>query len=163
MLAFKQRSPFLSRVGVIHSLRTAIATVVALALARLLSMPEAFWAPISTIIVMQSTLGASWTVSKQRLIGTLMGALCGGILAGHLASDITVLGVGILALGLLCTFLRLDQSAYRFAGVTFAIVLLVARAESAWLIGLHRFIEVSIGIGVGLATAAIWPERAPAK
>jgi len=36
--------------------------------------------------------------------------------------------------------------------------MLVARSEPAWLAGLHRFIEVSVGIIVGLIVTAIWPE-----
>ena len=43
------------------SARTALAAVGSFLIARLLRMPEA-WATISTIIVMQSTLGASVTV-----------------------------------------------------------------------------------------------------
>ena len=70
---------------------------------------------------------------------------------------------GIFALGLICAILRLDQSAYRFAGITLAIVMLVARAEAPFVIAVHRFIEVSIGIAVGLALSAVWPEREPAS
>jgi uncharacterized membrane protein YgaE (UPF0421/DUF939 family) len=43
--------------------------------------------------------------------------------------------------------------------MTVAIVLLIPRVEPAWLIALHRFAEVSIGIGVALIFARVWPER----
>ncbi|MGA3028179.1 MAG: hypothetical protein ABSF98_25810 [Bryobacteraceae bacterium] len=56
----------------------------------------------------------------------------------------------------------LSQQAYRFAGITLAIVLLIGRPGAAWLIAAHRFIEVSIGIAVGLAFAAVWPADEPA-
>ena len=56
------------RARVLHSARTAVAAALALATARLVRLPEAYWAPISTLIVMQSTLGAAWTVSKDRLV-----------------------------------------------------------------------------------------------
>jgi len=45
------------------STRTALAAVSSFLIARLLHMPEAYWAAISTIIVIQSTLGAVLTVS----------------------------------------------------------------------------------------------------
>ena len=138
-----------------HSARTAIAAAISLAVAGLFNMPEAYWAPISTIIVMQSTLGAAWAVSKQRFIGTVLGALFGGLLASYFEPQIVIFGAAIFALGLICAILHLDQSAYRFAGVTFAIILLVTRAEPAWLIALHRFVEVSAGIVVGLAVSAL--------
>jgi uncharacterized membrane protein YgaE (UPF0421/DUF939 family) len=47
----------------------------------------------------------------------------------------------------------------RFGAITTAIVLLVPRTGPAWQIALHRFAEVSIGIGVALMLALVWPER----
>jgi uncharacterized membrane protein YgaE (UPF0421/DUF939 family) len=43
--------------------------------------------------------------------------------------------------------------------VTLAVVLLVPRTGPAWQIAFHRFAEVSIGIGVALILAIVWPER----
>jgi hypothetical protein len=40
-----------------------------------------------------------------------------------------------------------------------AIVMLVVRPEPAWVVAVHRFIEVSIGITVGLLITLVWPER----
>jgi uncharacterized membrane protein YccC len=62
-------------------------------------------------------------------------------------------------LGLLCTVLRLERNTYRYAGITLAIVMLVPRDKAAWIVAEHRFIEVSIGIVIGLIITAIWPER----
>jgi len=45
------------------------------------------------------------------------------------------------------------------AGITLAIVMLVVRVAPTWLVAAHRFAEVSIGIAVGLAVTAVWPER----
>jgi len=63
-------------------------------------------------------------------------------------------------LGLLCALAYLDRSAYRFGGVTLAIVLLIPRAAPAWIIAFHRFAEVSIGIAVALLFATVWPQEA---
>ena len=140
-----------------HAARTAIAAAGSLAIARLFKMPEAYWAPISAIIVTQSTLGASWTTAKQRFIGTALGAVFGGLLTSYFEPQPFTFGAAIFVLGLMCAMLHLDQSAYRFAGVAFAIIMLVGRGEAAWLIGLHRFVEVSLGIAVSLAVSALWP------
>jgi uncharacterized membrane protein YgaE (UPF0421/DUF939 family) len=142
-----------------HAARTALAAVASLIVARLCRMPEAYWAPITTIIVMQSTLGAAWAASKQRLIGTALGAAAGAMVASYFDRGIIVFGVAIFALGLLCAILRLDQSAYRFAGVTLTIIVLIARPQEAWITGLHRFVEVSLGIAVALIFTAVWPPQ----
>ena len=44
-------------------------------------------------------------------------------------------------------------------GVTLAIVLLIPRTKPPWQIAFHRFAEVSIGIGVALIFAWVWPEE----
>ena len=61
--------------------------------------------------------------------------------------------------GLVCLVLGLDRTSYRFVGITLAIIMLVTRAQSAWIIAAHRFVEVALGIAVGLVLAALWPER----
>ena len=53
---------------------------------------------------------------------------------------------------------RVEKSAYRYASITLAIVMLVPRSTSAWLVAIHRFFEVSLGIAVGLMLSAFWPE-----
>ena len=53
----------------------------------------------------------------------------------------------------------MDRSAYRFGGITLAIVLLVRRVEPAWHFAFHRFAEVSTGIAVALVMTVVSPER----
>lgn len=151
-----------TRKWVVHSARTTVAAVISLIVARLFHLPEDYWAAITTLVILQSTLGAALTVSEHRLAGTALGAAAGALLANHSQANVLVFGAGIFLLGLICAALRLDRAAYRFAGITFAIVYLVARSQPAWIIAAHRFFEVSIGIAVGLLITAAWPERQPA-
>src|SRR6266446_625927 len=44
---------------------------------------------------------------------------------------------------------------------TLAIIVLIPRSNPAWIIALHRFIEVSVGIIVALIVIGLWPERSP--
>jgi uncharacterized membrane protein YccC len=127
--------------------------------ARLFRLPESYWAAITTMVITQSTLGAALAVSWQRFVGTALGALVGAIVATCFGSHVIVFGACVFILGLLCAVARSDRSAYRFGGVTLAIVLLVPRAGPAWQIAFHRFAEVSIGIGMALLLAWVWPER----
>ncbi len=146
--------------ALVHSARTAIAAVVSLIVARALGLPEAYWAPITTLIIMQSTLGAALAVSEQRLAGTALGAALAALLTTYFGSNLIVFGAGVFALGLICAALRLED-AYRLASVTLAIVMLIARTKSAWIVAAHRFVEVTVGIAVGLALTAVWPGDEP--
>jgi uncharacterized membrane protein YccC len=148
---------------VVHSARTAIAAVASALVARLFRLPEAYWAPITTLVITQSSLGAAFAISWRRIVGTALGALVGALVASHFTPHIVVFGAGVFLLGLLCAATRLDRSAYRFGGVTLAIVLLVPRAGPAWQIAFHRCAEVLIGIVVALALTVLWPESEPSK
>jgi uncharacterized membrane protein YccC len=151
-----------TRSELIHSTRTAMAALVSLSVASLFRLPEAYWAAVTALIVMQSTVGATFTISKQRLAGTALGAAAGGMLASYLKPNALAFSIVIFLMGLICAVLELDRAAYRFAGITLAIVALVARTQSVWVIAAHRFVEVSLGIGVGLILTAVWPEARPA-
>jgi uncharacterized membrane protein YgaE (UPF0421/DUF939 family) len=150
----------LGRRALVHSTRTAIAAVVSLVAARALGLPEAYWATITTLIIMQSTLGAALTVSEQRLAGTALGAALAGLLATYFGSNTIVFGLGVFVIGLICVALHLGE-AYRLASVTLAIVMLIGSTKPAWIAAAHRFVEVAVGIAVGLALTAVWPEGEP--
>src|SRR5882757_5759556 len=144
---------------VVHSARTAVVAVASVLTARLFRLPETYWAPITTLVITQSSLGAALTVSWQRFVGTALGAIVGGMVASYFPSQLLVFGICVFILGLLCALLRSDQAAYRFGGITLAIVMLVPRSGPPWQIAFHRFAEVSIGIGVALVLTVVWPER----
>jgi uncharacterized membrane protein YgaE (UPF0421/DUF939 family) len=127
--------------------------------ARLFRLPEAYWAPITTLVIVQSSLGAAWTVSWERFVGTALGSLVGAIMASYFGPQVLILGVSVFILGQLCAATKSDRSAYRFGGIALAIVLLVPRTGSAWHIAFHRFAEVSIGIAVALLLTLVRPER----
>jgi uncharacterized membrane protein YgaE (UPF0421/DUF939 family) len=142
-----------------HSFRTAVAVVISLTIARLLGLPDAHWAPISTLVVTQSTLKASFSISVQRFAGTALGAFIGAIVATFFLENSIAFGVGVFAIGVLCSRAHVDRAAYRYAGITLAIVMLIPQSGSSWTPAIHRFTEVSLGIAVGLAVTALWPEK----
>jgi uncharacterized membrane protein YccC len=141
----------------VHSVRTAVAAVVSLLVARLFGLPATYWAPITTLVITQSSLGAAFAVSSQRFIGTVLGALLGGAVGGYFGPHVLVFGICVFILGLVCALVRSGETAYRFGGVTLAIVVLVPRSGPAWPVAFHRFAEVSVGIGVALLLAVVWP------
>jgi uncharacterized membrane protein YccC len=92
----------------------------------------------------------------------------GALLATYFGTNVLAFGVGIFLIGLLCALIgrasqhlraQLDRTAYRYASIALAIVMLVVRSQPPWVIAIHRFIEVSIGIAVGLVLTVLWPEQ----
>jgi uncharacterized membrane protein YccC len=144
---------------VVNSARTAAAAVVSLIVARLFRLPEAYWAPITTLVITQSSLGAALSVSCERFMGTVLGAAVGAIVGSSFGPNILIFGAGVFILGLLSAAANSNRNAFRFAGVTLAVVQLVPRVGSPWRIAFHRFAEVCIGLVVALILSVVWPER----
>jgi uncharacterized membrane protein YgaE (UPF0421/DUF939 family) len=151
--------------SLVHSIRTAIAASLSFAVARLFGLPEAYWAAIATLVVMQSTLDATLLISVERIAATALGALAGALLANYFTGNLFVFATAVFLLGLLCAVFRMEKSAYRYSSITLAIILLIPRSNAAWIVALHRFFEVSVGIIVALALVGVWPEhqREPAR
>jgi uncharacterized membrane protein YgaE (UPF0421/DUF939 family) len=145
-----------NRYSVLDSVRTAVAAVAALLLAHLLKLPESYWAPISTIVIIQSTI-APHVLGWQRFVGTAMGAVLGAVLMTLLPPNDLIYGLGIIACGLLASLLRIG-GAFRFAGITLSIVLLIPHVAGPWIVAWHRFLEVSLGIAVALVVTVVWPQ-----
>ncbi len=145
--------------SITDAIRTAVAATASVIIARLSQMPEAYWAAIATLVVMQSTLGATLTLSLQRMAAAAIGAAVGALEANYFGANLVAFAGAIVLTGLLSFAFRLEKSAYRYAGVTLTIIVLIPRSGAPWAIALHRFIEVSIGIIVALAVVALWPDH----
>jgi uncharacterized membrane protein YgaE (UPF0421/DUF939 family) len=146
--------------SITDAIRTAVAATVSVIIARLVQMPEAYWAAIATL-VMQSTLGATLTLSIERIVATAVGGSVGALEANYFEANLVAFALAIALIGLLSIALRLEKAAYRYASITLTIIVLIPRAGAPWIIALHRFIEVSVGIIVALAVVALLPERQP--
>jgi len=145
-----------------YAARTAGAAVLSLLVAHMMRLPEAYWAGITTLAVMQSTPEAGLPVAAQYFAGTALGAAVGGWAGERFPGNPLVFGACALAMGMLFAPFRLERSSYRTASITLAIVMLV-QSHSGWTVALHRFFGVALGIAVGLATTALWPEQVVAS
>ena len=137
------------------SARTAVATIVSLLVARGLKMPEFYWAPISTIVILLSTIHPL-TLAWQRFAGTALGAFLGAVIATCFRPNWIIYGVGIFLCGMLSAVLRIT-AAFRFAAIALSIVRLITHDRRPWIVAIHRFTEVSVGIVVALLLTVAWP------
>jgi uncharacterized membrane protein YccC len=143
-----------------QAIKTGIAGSVSLCLAELFRLHEGYWAVISAVIVMQSSIGAAIGAAWSRMAGTAIGAFIGALFAAFWGVNVPSFGLAVTITVLVCAFLGLLDS-YRLAGATVAIVMLFGRADVTWIVALHRFLEVSLGVVVALlVTVFIWPSRA---
>jgi uncharacterized membrane protein YccC len=143
----------------IHAAKTALAAALCWGIALRFGVHDGYWGAISAIIVLQSNFGATITASRDRILGTLIGAAFGFTfsLFGTLPWNYIL---AVLLAVILCGLLSLRNSS-RLAGVTITIIMLVQQAGSHWLLALHRVGEVLLGIVVAiLVSTLVFPDRA---
>ena len=132
----------------------ALTAVICLIFAQWLRLPQGYWAVMSSIIVMQSNVHETISVSWSYLAGTAIGAIIGGIFLDLFGVHVWAFGIAVIIVVLICKYFNLKQS-YRLAGVTVAMIMLINHIESPWLTALQRFLEVSLGIVVALLISVL--------
>lgn len=143
----------------IHATKTALAAALCWWLAVHFGLHEGYWGSISAIIVLQSNFGSTITASRDRLLGTLIGALLGFSFSLFGTLPWNYFAAVILAITI-CGLLGFRSSS-RLAGVTITIVMLVRTTGSHWTIALDRVSQVIFGIIVALVVSTlVFPDRA---
>ena len=142
-----------------HAFRTALAATISILLGRLVGLPEAYWAAIATVVVMQSPLGDTVPLAIERIVASALGASIGAIESTCFGANLLVFALAMLLLGLISCVLRLEKVGYSYACITLVIIVMIPRAETPWIAAAHRFAEVSLGILVALAVVGVWREE----
>ncbi len=142
----------------IHAAKTAFAASLCWWLALRFGLHDGYWGSISAIIVLQSNFGATISASRDRLLGTAIGAVL-----GFTFSLLNILPwnyvLAVFAAIVICGLLGFRGSS-RLAGVTITIVMLVQSASHK-AVAFDRVVEVVLGILVAVAvTTLVFPDRA---
>jgi uncharacterized membrane protein YccC len=136
--------------------RATLAGTLSYAVVTALDLTEGFWAVMSALLVLQSTIGASLQSSLDRLAGTIGGVICGGIVGWLIPGQDPLAVIAALALTLVpLTYLAAINGHYRIAPVTAVITLILPRhLDSTPLVfALDRTLEVAIGGVIAVAVA----------
>jgi len=140
--------------ALLFGIKTATAACLALVAYRATGLPGATWAPISALVVMQTSLHTSFKSSMARFWANLIGAGVGAACALAIPQTLAALAVGIVATGVICHYLNLDDSRRPgFAAV--AIVLLTLQGDVVRG-ATERVIGVVVGCFVALVVSLVW-------
>lgn len=159
----KPKLPPIKPSGVRYACRVMVAGLLAYCLAIALSLPQGYWAVITAIVVMQSTVGGSLKAALDRLTGTALGAAVGFCVAvlhlqGYQAGVALAAVLGPLA------YAASASPRFRVAPVTAAIMLIGtggAMPLDPVAAALDRVLEIALGGVIGVLVALfILPARA---
>ena len=127
-----------------------------------LSLPQAFWAVVTALIVVQMSVGGTVAAGIDRIVGTVGGSLVGAAVAqlrlGVGLSDVVAFALVIAPLSVLAA----HQPRFRVAPLTAVIVLLASPpGVPPPLAAAHRVGEILLGSVIGLLVSLlIFPARA---
>jgi uncharacterized membrane protein YccC len=129
-------------------------------------LTQVYWAVLSSVIVIQGSVGGSVRAGLYRLAGTVGGAFWGAVVAGLLPHNnpralAIALLVAVAPLSVVTAF-RID---YRVAPITAIIVLMGAALQQAapFSAALERVFEITLGSAVAVVVALfLFPARAHA-
>ncbi|CAM4215412.1 FUSC family protein [Gillisia limnaea] len=141
-----------------HSLRIAMVVIVGYAIGAYFSVQNAYWILLTIVVIMRPNYGLTKTRSKQRTLGTLIGAaIAVGIV--FITQNLTL--YAILAIISLVLAFATVQKNYKTSAVfvTLSVVFVYALLEPN-VINVIQFRVVDTLIGAGLATLGnliLWP------
>ncbi len=111
---------------------------------------EAYWAPITAIVVLYPDADATRRASGDRFLGTLIGSVVGWVCAVCWHENVLVYGAFVTASVAFCHLIR-RENASRLCAVAVTVITLIPHVEPARVVALHRAIEVSYGVVCALA------------
>jgi uncharacterized membrane protein YccC len=143
----------------IGAFKTSLAAVLCLWLGNLFGLTHSYWAAISAIVVMASDSTVTLVSSRDRLIGTGVGALLGWGTSYVWHGHYLLYGLAVLICLLICSTLEFEKAG-RLAGVALTIIVLIKIDGGPGGAALARFLEVGLGIVIALGvTLLVFPQR----
>jgi len=156
-----------TRIGPSYVLRTTIAAITSLEIARVLGIASPIWAVVSAVVVILPEIKGSVASAGLRVVANLIGAVVGVAIAELDLPTMPSLALGLVGVALACRLAGLDGAA-RSAGVALVIVLLkgehgaVGSSEervALVMIGCVDALLVTLAVSVGERAWVQWRER----
>lgn len=133
-----------------RNIKTALAVLICLLISKVFNLEYPFYAVIATIIAMENSVTNSYTVGKNRVMGTIVGAIFGMGFALIDPHSAIFSAVGIVVVIYICNLLKWNKSVSIASIVFLAIMLNLRPGENPWFYGMNRVLDTLIGIGVAV-------------
>lgn len=132
-----------------RNIKTAISVFICIIILRIFHNTFPFYACIAAVITMQSTVHNSFTTGKNRIIGTIIGAICGLIFALISPNNVFLTSLGIVFVIYFLNLLNRKNSII-IACVVFLAIMTNLKEGTPLIYSFSRVIETFIGILVSV-------------
>jgi uncharacterized membrane protein YccC len=137
-----------------YAARILAACILAYGVSLLLRLPEGYWSLITVVIVVQPDLPGTVSASRNRIIGTLIGAAVGALaLLGrdHGLPTLPLYAAGLVPLVLLTAV----RPTLRLSCITLTIVVLASGSGATIVLPMLRVAEIIIGTLAALLVSLV--------
>jgi hypothetical protein len=141
-----------------HALRIAIAVALATALSRATGQPNAYWLPITVLLVLQPAFGDTMTRGLGMMAGTIVGAIVATLIASLLRPEDWSLAALIALIAWLCfTTFRASYAIFAACITAYVVFLVSFFGLPEPVAAVYRVLAIVIGGSLALAAYALWP------
>jgi len=132
-----------------RNIKTAIAVTLSVFISQLLKLEYPFYAAIAALISMQSSVYETFTVGRNRMFGTFIGAVFGLIGSLIFPNNAILCGIGVILVIYLCVLLKWPK-AIIISCVVFLVIMTNMGGRNPWIFSASRLIETFLGIVIAV-------------
>lgn len=131
-----------------RTIKTALAVTLAIGIGKLLNLNSPFFAGIAAILAMQTSVSESLSMGKDRIYGTVLGAIIALIFSVIAPENTFFIGLGILIIIYMSNILGWKKSA-QMSMIVFLSIMLNYEEGNRVAYSFHRILDTVIGLAIG--------------
>jgi uncharacterized membrane protein YccC len=140
-----------------HALRVGITTAAAVLITKTLALPHGYWMTMTTLIVMQPYIGATFIKGAQRIAGTVIGCILAAALAAVIRDPIGIVLLVSIPAAIAVALMQVNYAVYA-ALLTPAFVLLAEVSVGDWNLAGARMVNTLLGgVLAFIGSRFLWP------
>jgi len=133
-----------------RAFKTILAVFLTVIVSNLLGRQDILFALIGAFIAMGSTVSNSFVDAKNRIIGTILGAIVGLIFFNIQSGASPYIAIGVSIIIYLCNVFKIDKTIPISCIVFFCVVLKDVNVQDTFSYTIDRIIDTSIGIIISI-------------
>lgn len=137
-----------------RNIKTAFSVLICIIVARWLNL-DPFFASIAAVVTMQTTFDVSFKAGLERMVGTLVGAGIGIMIALWAPNNELLIGIGIVIVIYISNLIH-QQNAASMACIVFLAIMLNLSGETPMQHAGARIIETLIGIIIAVGVNSLF-------
>ena len=131
-----------------RTIKTAIAVSLSIFIAQTLKLQSPFFVGIAAIISMKASVSESLSIGKDRMLGTVFGAIVAIIFSYIAPTNVISIGIGIVIIIYICNLLGWGK-AIQISTMVFLVILLNYTEGSRINYAIYRTMDTLIGLIIG--------------